>query len=131
MVKVLGADDVADLEHDVQKTDAERYLSMEDDTGSAKAWFYPLARDSRYPRPVLINVHMVSPDSIVTRASKPRATLVCKEQKLSLRKRNHPSPQDGGAIGQRARQTGELHYAHPWKDAFITRRLIGDPKISG
>ncbi|EGZ70614.1 hypothetical protein NEUTE2DRAFT_130616 [Neurospora tetrasperma FGSC 2509] len=108
---VLGADDVADLEYDVQKTDTERYLSMEDDTGSAKAYFYPLARDSRYPRPVLINVHMVSPDSIVMRASKPRATL------------------DGGAIGRRARQTGEFHYAHPWKDAVITRRLIGDPKM--
>ncbi|EGO56517.1 hypothetical protein NEUTE1DRAFT_101797 [Neurospora tetrasperma FGSC 2508] len=118
VVKVLGADDVADLEYDVQKTDTERYLSMEDDTGSAKAYFYPLARDSRYPRPVLINVHMVSPDSIVMRASKPRATLV-----------NHPSPQDGGAIGRRARQTGEFHYAHPWKDAVITRRLIGDPKM--
>ncbi|KAK3490786.1 uncharacterized protein B0T23DRAFT_405582 [Neurospora hispaniola] len=128
---VLGADDVADLEYDVQKTDTERYLSMGDDTGSAKAYFYPLARDSRYPPPVLINVHMVSPDSIIMRASKPRATLVCKEQKLSLRKRNHPSPQDGGAIGRRARQTGELHYAHTWKDAVITRRLIGDPKISG
>nr|pir hypothetical protein B24H17.250 [imported] - Neurospora crassa [Neurospora crassa] len=128
---VLGADDVADLEYDAQKTDTERYLSVEDDTGSARTYFYPLARDSRYPPPVLINVHMVSPDSIIMRASKPRTTLVCKEQKLSLRKRHHPSPQDGGAIGRRARQTGELHYAHPWKDAVITRRLIGDPKIGG
>ncbi|KAL0470769.1 hypothetical protein QR685DRAFT_571826 [Neurospora intermedia] len=105
---VLGADDVADLEYDVQKTDPERYCQWKMTRGVQRRLFYPLARDSRYPPPVLINVHM-----------------------LSLRKRHHPSPQDGGAIGQRARQTGEPHYTHPWKDAVITRRLIGDPKIGG
>lgn len=63
VVKVLGADDVADLEYDVQKTDPERYCQWKMTRGVQRRLFYPLARDSRYPPPVLINVHMVSPDA--------------------------------------------------------------------